>query len=306
MRSPRRATSNGTCARSRREKNPCRRTSCFCSSPPQIFVIVFAAVGLIALVLHVAFMLRPMQRFGKTFSEVAPPVLAIAGTVFGLSVTFLANSVWTTEDRARETVNAEARSISIMENYIESLTGPTRDGLYKLIEDYGREVAGEWDTMADSASAKAELALRDIYAAVIKGFAEGEQNRVVQQRLLAALDALSAARQQRLSMAQNVVSIGQWVLVIGLGLLLLLVAAGLHARGPGPRALALSAITLAITMTVFVIVQHDRPFVGGHGGFAGAHPVGQRSGALTWCAWCMTEGAIASRATAARRASASC
>ena len=30
----------------------------------------------------------------------------------------------------------------------------------------------------------------------------------------------------------------------------------------GARALALTAITLAITITVFVIVQHDRPFVG--------------------------------------------
>ena len=72
------------------------------------------------------------------------------------------------------------------------------------------------------ASGQAEAALRNIYAAVIKGFSEGEQNRLMQQRLLAALDDLSEARQQRLSMAQNVVSLGQWVLVIGLGLLLLI------------------------------------------------------------------------------------
>jgi hypothetical protein len=113
-----------------------------------------------------------------------------------------------------------------------------------------------------AASGEAEMALRGIYAALIKGFSEGEQNRLMQQRLLAALDDLSEARQQRLSMAQNVVSLGQWVLVIGLGLLLLTVAAGLHARQPGARALALSAITLAITITVFVIIQHDRPFEG--------------------------------------------
>ena len=230
--------------------------------PVAIFATVFATVGAVALLLHLVFLLRPVQRIGKPFSEVTPSVLAIAGTVFGLSVTFLANAVWNTEDRARETVNTEARSIAIMENYIEAMTGPSRDGLYKLIEDYGRAVAGEWDTMAVGASGQAEQALRSIYSALIKGFSEGDQNRLMQQRLLAALDDLSDARQQRLSMAQNVVSLGQWVLVIGLGLLLLIVAAGLHARAPGARALALTAITLAITITGFVIVQHDRPFVG--------------------------------------------
>ncbi len=99
-------------------------------------------------------------------------------------------------------------------------------------QDYGKAVAGEWDTMTVAASGEAEVALRGIYAALIKGFSEGEQNRLMQQRLLADADDLSEARQQRLSMAQNVVSLGQWVLVIGLGLLLLTVAAGLHARQP--------------------------------------------------------------------------
>jgi hypothetical protein len=230
--------------------------------PVLIFATVFATVGAAALALHAVFLLPFMRPVGKPFAEVTPSVLAIAGTVFGLSVTFLANAVWNTEDRARETVNTEARSIAIMENYIEAMTGPSRDGLYKLIQDYGTAVAGEWDTMSVGASGQAEQALRSIYAALIKGFAEGEQNRLMQQRLLAALDALSEARQQRLSMAQNVVSLGQWVLVIGLGLLLLTIASGLHAQAPGARALALTAITLAITITVFVIVQHDRPFQG--------------------------------------------
>ncbi len=105
-------------------------------------------------------------------------------------------------------------------------------------------------------------------------------------------------------MAQNVVSLGQWVLVIGLGLLLLTVAAGLHARQPGARALALCAITLAITITVFVIIQHDPPFVGRPGDFAGADRLGLRRGTVTWCVWSMMDGATASKAIAARRASA--
>lgn len=231
--------------------------------PVGIFAVVLLVVGLVAAAMHVIFFLPGLRELGRHFTLVTPAILAICGTVFGLSVTFLANSVWNTEDRARETVNAEARSVAIMENYIEAMTGPSRDGLYKLLADYGQAVKEEWTTMADAgASGKAEQALRTIYEALIKGFAEGEQNRTVQQRMLSAMDQLSEARQERLSMAQNVVSIGQWVLVIGLGMLLLLVAAGAHAQSPASRALALGALTLAITITLFVIVQHDRPFVG--------------------------------------------
>ena len=97
---------------------------------------------------------------------------------------------------------------------------------------------------------------------MLNGFSEGEQNRMIQQRLLASLDSLSIARQQRLSMAQDVVSAGQWLLVSGLGLLLMVVVALGHARFPLPRGVAMAAMTAAITLALFVIVAHDRPFVG--------------------------------------------
>ncbi|MCA3560366.1 MAG: DUF4239 domain-containing protein [Aestuariivirga sp.] len=231
--------------------------------PAGIFATVLLVAGLAAATMHTIFFLPGLRELGQHLTLVTPAILAICGTVFGLSVTFLANSVWNTEDKARATVNAEARSVAIMENYIEAMTGPSRNGLYKLLGDYGAAVKEEWPVMAETgASGKAEQALRSIYDALIKGFAQGEQNRVVQQRMLAAMDQLSEARQERLSMAQNVVSPGQWVLVIGLGLLLLLVAAGAHARSPVSRILALGVLTLAIAITLFVIVQHDRPFSG--------------------------------------------
>ena len=61
--------------------------------PVLIFATVLATVGVAALFLHLVFMLQPMMRVAKSFTEVTPSVLAIAGTVFGLSVTFLANAV---------------------------------------------------------------------------------------------------------------------------------------------------------------------------------------------------------------------
>ena len=148
---------------------------------------------------------------------------------------------------------------------MDQLTGPTQDAFTHLITSYANAVDEEWDSMTDpDARAAAERALRNLYAAVLNGFSEGEQNRMIQQRLLASLDSLSIARQHRLSMAQDVVSAGQWLLVSGLGLLLMVVvvvALG-HARFPLPRGVAMAAMTAAITLALFVIVAHDRPFVG--------------------------------------------
>lgn len=228
-----------------------------------MFFTLLFAVGLIALALHLLFAWRPVRRASEHLADLSPVTMTLCGTLFGLSVAFLANSVWATEDHARETVNAEARSIRVIQVYVTSMTAATQDSFGRIIEGYGHDVAREWGDMADMGpSADAESKLRDLYAAVLHGFTEGEQNRAVQQRLLAALDSLSTARQQRLSLAQDVVSIGQWFLVTALGLLLLAVIAIGHARFQVPRAVALASMTMAITIALYVIAAHDRPFIG--------------------------------------------
>ena len=89
----------------------------------------------------------------------------------------------------------------------------------------------------------AEVALRTIYGAVIRGLAEGDQNRLLQQRLLTSLDDLSAARQERLSIAENYVSVSQWTLVVGLGIVLLFVVTLNHITTPLARKVAVAAVS---------------------------------------------------------------
>jgi len=228
-----------------------------------MFLVILAAVGGIALVLHLMVERWPLKDVRQRLSELSPVTMTLSGTLFALSVTFLANSVWTTEDRARQMVNTEARDIRVMKHYMDALTGPTQDGLNRLIEAYGNAVEAEWGAMTDPAArAPAEAELRNLYAAVIKGLAEGDQNRTLQQRLLPALDAISAARQQRLSIAQNYVSGSQWLLVTGLALVLLCMVGGSHADFPLARRASLAGLAFAISILLFVIVLHDRPFIG--------------------------------------------
>ena len=228
-----------------------------------IFLTVFATVSVVALLLHLLFSLPPMVERAARFGEVSPAVVTVCGALFGLSVTFLANSVWNTEDKAREAVSAEARAIRVMEVYLDATQEPPHTDLYRMLANYGQGVAEEWHSMADGGPGiVAETSLRNIYASVIRDVSRSDQDRVLQQRLLVELDALSTARQQRLSIAQDVVSLPQWVLVMGLGLLLLMAVAVNHAPFPFARRIALAGVTLAVSFMLFVIVQHDRPFRG--------------------------------------------
>lgn len=232
-------------------------------APPLLFVVVLATVGGVALLIQQVIRIERVAKAAPALAKMSAAVTTIAGAIFGLSMTFLANAVWNTEDTARNAVNAEARAIRVMDLYMDSLTAPAYDGMSRLIENYGQAVAAEWDTMSeDDYGTPAETALRAIYGAVIKGLAEGDQNRLLQQRLLTSLDEVSAARQERLSIAENYVSISQWTLVTGLGIVLLFVVTLSHAGYPLARRVAVSAVVMSISIMLYVILLHDRPFIG--------------------------------------------
>lgn len=232
-------------------------------SPPVLFLVVLSAVGAAALLIQLVLRLPRVAGAAPQLAQMSTAVSTIAGAIFGLSMTFLANSVWTTEDKAHNAVNAEARAVRVMDLYMDSLTAPAYDGMARLIADYGEAVKAEWDSMSeDDYGSPAEMALRTIYGAVIKGLAEGDQNRLLQQRLLTSLDELSAARQERLSIAENYVSVSQWTLVTGLGMVMLFVVTLSHAAFPLARRVSVAAITVAISIMLYVILLHDRPFIG--------------------------------------------
>ena len=232
-------------------------------SPPLLFLLVLFCVAAVALLIQWVIRIPVVAKAAPQLALITPAVSTIAGAIFGLSMSFLANSVWNTEDSAHNAVNSEARAIRLMELYMDSLTAPAYDGMSKLIANYGQAVAQEWDVMSeDDYGTPAEVALRSIYGAVIKGLAEGDQNRLLQQRLLTSLDDLSAARQERLSIAENYVSVSQWTLVVGLGIVLLVVVTLNHITAPLARRVAVGAVVMSISIMLYVILLHDRPFIG--------------------------------------------
>jgi hypothetical protein len=228
-----------------------------------MFLLVLLVTGLFAFAIDRLIRWRRFAALVGELADLSPVLQALCGTMFVLAVTFLASAVWQTEHRARESVNEEARNLRIIRIYTDSMSGPAHDGILKLIKDYAQAVQAEWPVMIyEGPLLQAEQQLAALYRATILGFAEGELNRTLQQRLLTALDGLSQARQERLTIAQDHVSGGQWFIVAFMALLLLAVIAICHAKSPHARAVALSIITLAISISLFVILAHDWPFVG--------------------------------------------
>ena len=229
--------------------------------PVPLFFTILFIVGAVAFAIYSLLLLPPVRRASTGLIKINTAVGSISGGVFGLSLAFLAHSVYSMEDRARDAVNAEAHAVQGMTTALDVMTGPSRDGLVRLLEHDGTSVADEWSVMVEGGS-ETEQSLRDIYSAIIDWPTEEYKDKVQQNRLLAEFDNLSNARQERLSIAQDRVSGGQWALVEGLIITLLFVVAMSHADFRIAARVSLGAIATAASLLLFVIIMHDRPFFG--------------------------------------------
>lgn len=231
-------------------------------SPTGDFFLILAAVSAVAALLHLAFHLRWL-RDDDGRSKPSENLQGVFGGMFALSMAFLANATWATDDRAREAVNAEARSIRLMEIYSAPLGPSLNQTLDRLLAEYAEAAAREWKDMVDGrASEAAERELKEVYEFVLGGLPADGFTPLVQQRLLVTLDSLSAARQLRLSIAQESVRGWQWFLVIGLAVILLVAVAAVHANAPSARVRALAIAVAAITTMFFVVLTYQDPFAG--------------------------------------------
>jgi hypothetical protein len=232
------------------------------TTPAGDFFLILAAVSAVAVLLHLAFYLSPL-RGDESKSKPSENLQAIVGAMFALSMAFLANATWATDDRAREAVNAEARSIRLMEIYAAPLDPALHEQLDGLLADYADAAAREWDDMVGGrASEEAEQELTEAYGFILGGVPAGGVTPLVQQRLLVTLDGLSAARQQRLSIAQESVRVWQWFLVVGLALILMVAIATEQAAAPAARLRALAIAVAAVTTMFFVVLTYQHPFSG--------------------------------------------
>lgn len=225
-----------------------------------LFLVLNALVGLAALGLWWLPrlpQLLPLLRAGR---EVSPVIQGICGTLFVLATTFLASSVWTIEDHAYEAVAIEAREVRLLRTLSHLLTEPRRSEFGNLVTDYAEQSAAEWPHMDDrGGSREAERVLAALYGAAVS---IGANEQMLANEFMTALKAVGEARERRLDIARNNISSDQWAVMLILALILAVAVTLVHAGSNPGRAVALGLVSVMVATALFLLIAHDRPFIG--------------------------------------------
>lgn len=199
----------------------------------------------------------PLVRAGR---ELSPVLQAICGTLFVLATTFLASSVWAVEDNAYGAVAMEAREVRLLRTLAQLLPEPRRSQVVNLVTDYAEQSAAEWPQMADTGgSGEAEQVLAALYSTSVS-LAPNEQ--MLSQEIMTALKAVGEARERRLDIARNNLSADQWATMLILALIMAVAVTLVHAGSDGGRAIALGLVSAIVSTALFLLIVHDRPFIG--------------------------------------------
>lgn len=192
--------------------------------------------------------------------DVSPVLQGICGTLFVLATTFLASSVWAIEDHASQAVAIEAREVRLLRTLSRLLPEPRRSEVVNLVTDYAEQSAAEWPRMEEQGGGReAERVLAALYNTAVS-LAPNEQ--MVSQEFMAALKAVGEARSRRLDIAQNNLSPDQWATMLILALIMGLSVTVVHAGSDAGRAIALGLVSVIVSTALFLLIAHDRPFVG--------------------------------------------
>ena len=202
----------------------------------------------------------PLVRAGR---EMSPVLQTICGTLFVLSTTFLASSVWTVEDQAYEAVAIEAREVRLLRTLSQLLPEPRRSEMVNMVSEYAERSAGEWADMDDQGgSREAERVLAALYSTALS-LAANQQ--MLAGEFMTALKAVGEARERRLDIARNSLAPDQWAGMLILALILAVAVTIAHAGSDGGRAIALGLVSVTVSTAIFLLLAHDRPFIGPDG-----------------------------------------
>lgn len=229
------------------------------------FPVATVAIILGALATYWLFIKSPWAEWLSKEDPVAPFFTAIT-VLFALFAAMLASDIWGRHKDANVAQVAEASAIrSITET--ASLM-PKSDGqpLILLVNLYADAVIQrEWPAMHRNDASQREAALPDIKALEAKalGFlAHSNQPKVIETRLINAIDALRSARLQRLTLAFDGISYAKWRALLAFGLLSLLSIGVVHMRRPRAMGIALAIMSAGILLTLAFLTNNHSPYSG--------------------------------------------
>lgn len=237
---------------------------------PMIFVVSLVA-GL-SLAWIVLFVVRGVvRRSGFDDREQLPirdPIVAVTSALFALMVAFSAAAIWTDTLQARSAVQREANALENALNLGGGLPADLRSALKSSVEQYVQAVvSGDWPAMLKRTTLDDPVFRRSdqILVQLIDRIASAPAQAVVStvpSVLLNQLFETRHARVTRLSLAEGGLSVAQWTALLMFACLPMVAIALTHNRHFASQAMSLSIYGVAVAAAFFVILSHDRPFIG--------------------------------------------
>jgi hypothetical protein len=195
-------------------------------------------------------------------------LIGAISAIFALMVAFSAAGIWNDTSQANAAVQRESNALENMLALAPSLPPDLAERLRAGVSDYTRQVVEkDWPAMVRGTSVddpmfeaadKILLALLDMLSV--------EQGRMTTLptfgTLLGQIVEARNARLARITIAGAGVSASQWIAMLLIALVALAAVALCHNHHFGIQVLAMNLYTLAAAAAFFVLIAHDRPFVG--------------------------------------------
>lgn len=241
---------------------------------PQLFLATLACgaiVVAIALVV-VRSILRALGVDGAQVLAVRESLIGGLTGMFAIMVAFSAAGIWIDDIQAREAVQREANAL---ENIV-ALSSYLPDSLRKEVRDEilhvgRRTVENDWpamqrrmgpnDPLFDRAEISPALTLIDRLSSGAGGAAAGPAFDMMVGQLI----ELRSARVQREMIARHGVSPAQWMALVTIPIAALTLIILAYNHDFRWQLTAASIYTIAVCAALFVVLAHDRPFIGHFG-----------------------------------------
>ncbi|MDO5622276.1 MAG: DUF4239 domain-containing protein [Paracoccus sp. (in: a-proteobacteria)] len=220
-----------------------------------------AVLGTLAAVLVIDWLTRRpgWPRLAALWHGVVPPFVNITGTLFALTLAFIANDTWAARDRAMDATYREAEALRSL--LILSETLPQGAALAVLIRDYGTAAADEWPALrrAEADPATTQAADRLLAAAASPDF-QASTGDAVGQAILNRVSALRSDRDMRIALTQTHLNPLKWLAMALLGFLTLLSIAAVHLENRYALRLGVALFALAAAPAAAIVLMQGNPF----------------------------------------------
>lgn len=222
-----------------------------------------------ALVLAIVRMtLRAMGIYPGQTIALRDALMNSVGAIFALMLAFSAAGIWNDIVQARTAVEREANALENVLALAGSLPPDLQPEIRNGVRRYAREVIEtDWPAMAlavnvnDTVFNKTDDILVGMIDLLSVDHAKLGASSLVTLLVGQIVEARSA-RLARITLAASGVSAAQWLAMLVLAIAVLIVIALCHNDRPKIQILGMTVYAIAAASAFFVILAHDRPFVG--------------------------------------------